>query len=67
MTHLENLIKGLQILHFYGADSTCAEHDVLYVGSPDITEDTLNEEDAEAMENAHWFWDKSADSWAFFT
>ena len=67
MTHFENLIKGLEILQHHGADSLCAEHDILYCGSPDITEDTLNIEDAEAMDNARWFWDKSADSWAFFT
>lgn len=67
MNYIDNLIKGLEILRFHGADSVCAEHDVLYAGHPDIVEGTLNEEDKEAMANAHWHWDKSVDSWAFFT
>jgi hypothetical protein len=67
MTQVEGLIAGLQILAKYGARSTCAEHDCVYVG-PEVEQDALTPEDKALLDEiGGWHWSTDADSWAFFT
>mgnify|MGYP001589923568 CR=1 FL=1 len=63
MADLKEVLDGLQILYAEGANSICAEHDVIYAG-PDNQE--ISEPNRKALESLHWFWDTEANSWSVF-
>lgn len=62
-TAIQQMIEGLQILAKYPGAMTCAEHDQLMVGPPDME---VSEEDRAALEALDWFED-SEGGWATFT
>jgi hypothetical protein len=59
---ISQVIEGLKIIHKYGNDLICAEHDIIYAGGDVI----VDEEDSKKLESLGWHWDQKTDSWARF-
>lgn len=65
MTRLEQLIKGLQIIHGYQPDADLAGgHDVLYVS--DYSESNWSDEDKQLLDSLGFYYDIDNDCWARF-
>lgn len=69
---IEGFIEALQIIARYNKDGLKkkfllnAEHDILYTDT-DIETPTEDSEDGKRLDALGWHYDKSVDSWAYFT
>ncbi len=63
---MKRIKEGLDIISKYEEDAGfCAEHDVIYVGGEEATEN-MSVEDKRKMEELNWFIDDGLGCWSHF-